>query len=145
MGRDPRLTVIVRYVMNDSLHWAEPAAVTIMAWFICLGAAVGAREGYHLSFDVLLCFLPRQVAPWLHTVSDLFVTGFGFGMFWCGWSLAARAANDLMPGLGISRAFEILPLITGGVLLVKRILRRLAGLHTARFGEDAPPRPRTDP
>ncbi|ABA79657.1 TRAP transporter small permease subunit [Rhodobacter sphaeroides] len=139
--------VFVRYVMNDSLHWAEPAAVMIMAWFIFLGAAVGVREGYHLSFDVLLYFLPKAVAPWLHTISDFFVAAFGFGMAWYGWSLAARAANDLMPGLGISRGFEFAPLISGGTLLVlfsiERVLRRAAGLHTARFGEDAPEEPET--
>ncbi|MGC9445701.1 TRAP transporter small permease [Cereibacter johrii] len=139
--------VFVRYVMNDSLHWAEPAAVMIMAWFIFLGAAVGVREGYHLSFDVLLYFLPKSVAPWLHTISDFFVAAFGFGMSWYGWSLAARAASDLMPGLGISRGFEFAPLISGGTLLVlfsiERVLRRAAGLHTARFGEDAPEEPET--
>ena len=49
--------VFMRYVMNDSLVWSEPASVILMGWFIFLGAAVGIREGYHLSFDVLLYFL----------------------------------------------------------------------------------------
>lgn len=134
--------VFVRYVLNDSLQWAEPASVMIMGWFIFLGAAVGVREGYHLSFDVLLMIVPARAVTWLHTVSDLVVAAFGFGMAYFGSQLAARAANDQMPGLGISRGFEFLPLMIGGVLLVlfsvERILRRASGLHTARFGEDVP-------
>nr|WP_245941306.1 TRAP transporter small permease [Cereibacter changlensis] len=134
--------VFVRYVMNSSLQWAEPASVMIMAWFIFLGAAVGVREGYHLSFDVLLYVLPKGVVKVLHTISDIVVAAFGFGMLWFGYDLAARAWGNLMPGLGISRGFDFLPLIFGGVLLVlfsiERILRRAAGLHTARFGEDDP-------
>lgn len=134
--------VFVRYVLNDSLQWAEPASVMIMAWFIFLGAAVGVREGYHLSFDVLLFVLPARATPWLHTVSDVVVAAFGFGMTYFGSQLSLRAASDQMPGLGISRGFEFVPLMIGGVLLVlfsiERIFRRAAGLHTARFGEDVP-------
>jgi TRAP-type C4-dicarboxylate transport system permease small subunit len=135
--------VFVRYFMNDSLQWAEPAAVMIMAWFIFLGAAVGLREGYHLSFDVLLIFLPDRVGPWLHTVSDIVVAAFGFGMTWYGAQLAAKAANDAVPGIGISRFYDFLPLMIGGVLIilfsVERVLRRAAGLPTSRFGDDAEP------
>ncbi len=131
--------VFVRYLMNDSLQWAEPAAVMIMAWFIFLGAAVGLREGYHLSFDVLLIFLPDRFAPWLHTVSDIVVAAFGFGMTWYGSELAAKAARDAVPGLGISRYYDFVPLMVGGVLIIlfsaERILRRLAGLPTHRLGE----------
>lgn len=134
--------VFVRYVLNDSLQWAEPASVMIMGWFIFLGAAVGVREGYHLSFDVLLFILPARATPWLHTISDVVVAAFGFGMAYFGSQLAAAAADDQMPGLGFSRGFEFVPLMAGGVLLVlfcvERILRRAAGLHTARFGEDVP-------
>ena len=51
--------VFWRYVLNDSIVWTEPASVMIMGWFIFLGAAVGIREGYHLSFDVVLYVLPH--------------------------------------------------------------------------------------
>jgi TRAP-type C4-dicarboxylate transport system permease small subunit len=134
--------VFVRYLLNNSLQWAEPSAVIIMGWFIFLGAAVGVREGYHLSFDVLLTVLPDRAAPWLHSISDVVVAAFGWGMVWYGWKLGARAAGDAIPGIGISRFTEFVPVMIGGVLLVlfsiERILRRMAGLHTARFGEDAP-------
>ncbi|TPE50936.1 TRAP transporter small permease [Amaricoccus solimangrovi] len=131
--------VFVRYFLNDSLQWAEPSSVMIMAWFIFLGAAVGLREGYHLSFDVLLVFLPDRVAPWLHTISDFVVAAFGFGMTWYGSQLAAKAARDMVPGIGISRFYDFLPLMVGGVLIIlfsaERVLRRVAGLPTARFGD----------
>jgi TRAP-type C4-dicarboxylate transport system permease small subunit len=65
--------VFMRYVMNDSLVWSEPASVILMGWFIFLGAAVGIREGYHLSFDVLLYFLPQKAKLVLFSVSDLVV------------------------------------------------------------------------
>lgn len=136
------MQVFWRYVLNNSLIWTEPASVMIMGWFIFLGAAVGIREGYHLSFDVVLYFVSDRVKAVLHTISDLAVAAFGFGMIWYGWELAAKTVNNMMPSLGISDAFNFAPLVAGGVLVVlfsaERILRRLAGLHTARFGEAEP-------
>ena len=132
--------VFWRYVLNDSIIWTEPASVMIMGWFIFLGAAVGIREGYHLSFDVLLYLVPHQGKMVLYSISDLAVAAFGAGMVWYGWSLAAKAANNIMPSLGISDAWSFIPIVIGGVLVVlfsfERIARRAAGLPTARFGED---------
>lgn len=131
--------VFMRYVMNDSIVWSEPAAVILMGWFIFLGAAVGIREGYHLSFDVLIYFLPQKVKLWFFSVSDIVVVAFGVGMVWYGSALALSAWDVKLPSLGISGAFDFLPIVAGGVLLalfsIERLARRLAGLPTARFGE----------
>lgn len=132
--------VFWRYVLNDSIIWTEPASVMIMGWFIFLGAAVGIREGYHLSFDVLLYFVPHRVKMVLFSISDLAVAGFGLGMIWFGWSLAAKTVGNKLPSLGVSGAFAFAPLVVGGLLVllfsVERIARRAASLPTARFGED---------
>ena len=131
--------VFFRYVLNDSIIWSEPAAVILMGWFIFLGAAVGIREGYHLSFDVLLYLLPERAKLTLYSISDLVVAAFGFGMVWFGWQLMAAAYGITLPSLGITGAVDFMPLVGGGILMVlfslERLARRAAGLPTARFGE----------
>jgi len=131
--------VFWRYVLNSSIMWSEPGAVILMGWFIFLGAAVGIREGYHLSFDVLLYVLPRRAKLVLFSISDSVVVAFGFGMVWYGWQLAAASAGRNLPSLGVSAAFDFAPLVIGGVLMVlfslERLARRAAGLPTARFGD----------
>jgi len=132
--------VFFRYVLNDSIVWSEPFSLQVMSWFIFLGAAVGIREGYHLSFDVLLYFLPKGAKLVLYTISDLVVLAFGFGMFWYGWALARGTWNATIPSLGWPGGVEFLPLVAGGLLLVlfslERLARRAAGMHTARFGDE---------
>ncbi|MGX1495514.1 TRAP-type C4-dicarboxylate transport system permease small subunit [Labrenzia sp. MBR-25] len=132
--------VFMRYVMNDSLVWSEPASVILMGWFIFLGAAVGIREGYHLSFDVLLYFLPQGAKLVLYSISDTVVAAFGAGMAWYGAELALSAWDVKLPSLGVSGAVDFLPLVGGGCLVflfsIERLMRRAAGLPTARFGED---------
>ncbi len=82
---------------------------------------------------------PHRAKLWLFSLSDLVVAGFGFGMVWFGSSLAFKTAANKVPSLGISGAFDFLPIVAGGVLVVlfsfERIARRAAGLPTARFGE----------
>ena len=133
--------VVFRYGLNSSLVWGEPLAVILMGWFIFLGAAVGIREGYHLSFDVLIHLLPQRVRLWLFSVSDVAVAGFGAGMIWYGSQLAGSAWNIKLPSLGVTGAVDFAPIVGGGVLIVlfslERLARRAAGLPTARFG-DAP-------
>ncbi|MEX1660880.1 TRAP transporter small permease [Thioclava sp. 15-R06ZXC-3] len=132
--------VFYRYVLGSSLFWAEPASVILMGWFIFLGAAVGIREGYHLSFDVLLFVLPEKARLTFFSISDLVVAAFGFGMLKYGWLLADKMASTTISGIGVSGAFRFVPVLAGGALLMifcaERILRRFAGLPTARFGDD---------
>ena len=131
--------VFGRYVLNDSPAWTEPAAVMLMSWFIFLGAAVGIREGYHLSFDVLLYVLPASAKAVLHTISDAVVAVFGAAMVWFGAELARGTWSATIPSLGLPGGFDFLPLVAGGTLAalfsLERIARRAAGLPTARFGE----------
>ena len=131
--------VFYRYVMNDSIIWSEPAAVILMGWFIFLGAAVGIREGYHLSFDILLYVVSHRVKMVLFSLSDIVVAAFGAGMVWFGGQLMASAYGVTLPSLGITGAVDFMPLVVGGVLMVlfslERLARRAAGMPTARFGE----------
>lgn len=131
--------VFGRFVLNDTPTWTESWSVLIMGWFIFLGAAVGIREGYHLSFDVLLYVLPDRVKKWLHTMSDLVITAFGFGMIVYGVQLAEKTWNSTIPNIGISGGMAFISLIAGGVLMVsfslERVARRACGMVTARFGE----------
>lgn len=131
--------VFGRFVLNDTPTWTETTSVLLMGWFIFLGAAVGIREGYHLSFDVLLYVLSDGTKKVLHTISDLVVIAFAGGMVVYGAQLAAQTWASTIPNIGISGGIAFLSLIAGGVLMIlfslERVARRLAGLPTARFGE----------
>lgn len=123
--------VFCRYILNDSPSWTEPGSVMLMSWFIFLGAAVGIRENYHLGFDVLLYVLPKAGKTWLRMISDLVALAFGIGMIWYGAKLVGLTWNTVLPSLAISGAWDYVPLVAGGVLVVlftlERILLRLSG------------------
>ena len=133
--------VFGRFVLNDTPTWTETSSVLLMGWFIFLGAAVGIREGYHLSFDVVLYFLPRRAQRVLHSISDVAVAVFAAGMVAYGWQLAAGTWGTTIPNLGWSGGIAFLALASGGAVMflfaLERLARRAAGLPTPRFGDDA--------
>lgn len=131
--------VFGRYVLNATPVWTEVTAVLLMGWFIFLGAAVGIREGYHLSFDILLYILPQRVKLILFTISDLLVATFALGMMLYGLQLAQGTWSNTISGIGLPSGVTFFGLLTGGGLIMifsfERVARRLVGLPTARFGE----------
>lgn len=131
--------VFGRFVLNDTPTWTESVSVIVMSWMIFLGAAVGVREGFHLSFDILLHVLPDRARSGLHTVSDLVVMAFGVGMAGYGGQLAATTWGTPLPNVGWPTGVTYLAVVVGGVLIVlfavERVLRRAFGLVTRRFGD----------
>jgi TRAP-type C4-dicarboxylate transport system permease small subunit len=123
--------VFGRYVLNQSPSWTEPASVMLMSWFIFLGAAVGVRDNIHLGFDVLLYVVPPGGKRVLRMLTDLVILAFGLGMFWYGSQLIGLTWNTVLPSLGISGAYDYLPVTSGGVLIsifaLERIFLRLSG------------------
>jgi len=135
--------VFGRYVLNQSPSWTEPASVMLMSWVIFLGAAVGVRDNTHLGFDVLIYVLPKGAKRILRMISDLIVLAFGFGMVWYGAQLVGLTWNTTLPALGISGAFDYLPVVGGGILMMimalERIALRLAGAPIDEEADNAPP------
>lgn len=127
-----------RYVLNSSPNWTEPVSVLLMGWFIFLGSAVGTREGFHLSFDLISHLVPRQARTVMDFTSDLVVLVFGIGMVFYGAQLARGTWSSTMPALHISGAHVFFPLIGGGVLTVlftlERLARRICGLPQIQPG-----------
>lgn len=127
--------VFGRFVLNQSPNWSEPGSVMLMSWFIFLGAAVGTREGFHLSFDLLVHLLPAGGRVVLGALSDLVVLIFGLGMVVYGLQLVLGTWGSTLPALGISGGWVYVPVVAGGGLVAlfsaERLARRAVGLPNA--------------
>lgn len=127
--------VLFRYALNSSLVWSEPVSVLLMGWFIFLGSAVGTREGFHMSFDLLTHVLPRPVRQGMESLSDVVVLFFGAAMAFGGVQLCIAAWGARMPAIGLPEGVGFVPVILGGVMVtlfsLERLARRMTGLETA--------------
>lgn len=124
-------TVFGRYVLNATPTWGEPASLQLMLWFILLGGSVGVRELDHMGFDIGLHYLKGRTRTLLVFVNEALVSLFGLAMVWYGTELAAKVWSDRIAMIGISKGWDYVPIIVGGVLValfsLEKLLLTLAG------------------
>ncbi len=127
--------VIFRYALNSSLVWSEPISVLLMGWFIFLGSAVGTREGFHMSFDLLTHMMSPPLRRMMENLSDLVVLLFGAAMAYYSLQLCVAAWGSKIPAVGLPDGAGFIPVILGGVMValfsLERLARRAAGLPNA--------------
>lgn len=54
--------VILRFVFNTGIHWAQEATLLLSAWMILLGASWAVREKAHIAVDALTSRLEEKTA-----------------------------------------------------------------------------------
>ena len=85
-------SVIWRYVLNDSLAWAEDAAKFLMFWLAFIGAPLGFRHGAHVSIELLPPGLPTLVRRLIRLIVHSVVLWLMATLAWYGWQLPGMAA-----------------------------------------------------
>jgi TRAP-type C4-dicarboxylate transport system permease small subunit len=131
-------TVFGRYVLNATPTWGEPASLFLMLWFILLGGAVGVRELDHMGFDIALFYTKGKWKAALVIVNEALVMFFAMAMVWYGTELAAKVWSDRLPMIGISKGWDYVPIVGGGVLIALFSLEKLLLFFT---GEELEPMP----
>jgi TRAP-type C4-dicarboxylate transport system permease small subunit len=118
-------TVFGRYVLNETPTWGETVSLLLMLWFILLGGAVGVREMDHMGFDIGLHYAKGRPKKILVFMNEALVTLFGIAMVYYGFLLASKVWSDTIPMIGVSKGWDYIPMIAGGVLIAFFSLEKL--------------------
>ena len=68
--------VIMRYVFNASLSWAEELTLWTFVWFIWLAVSYAFHTREHIRITVMRDLLPERVRLYLDILVDVLVLGF---------------------------------------------------------------------
>jgi TRAP-type C4-dicarboxylate transport system permease small subunit len=130
--------VLLRYLTNESIEWAEEVARHLMIWLTFVGAGPVLRYGGHIAVDNLQDGVPPGVAVGLRAVIALALLGFFVFMVWYGVLYMLRAQYQTTAATQISFAWIYASMPVGGELLVVHWLLVLRGYLAAReFASDA--------
>ena len=130
------IQVFGRYVLNDTPVWAESTALVLVLYVTLLGAAVGVRDAGHIGMESLLVLVPERIRSRMELLIHALVASFGAIMSWNGAILAESVAPYKIPTLGISEAFNQLPLVISGALIVLFSIEHIIALLS---GEEVVP------
>ncbi len=110
------VAVIFRYVLNDSLTWAEELSRYLFIAMVFLGAAYVVSDNGHLRMDVLYLSLPqrgRRVIDIVTVVCAAFFLVYAVKALWIGVGLVGRQRWSSLP---LPMRWAYLPMLIGAIL-----------------------------
>ena len=121
------VAVVCRYLLNDSLTWAEEFARYLFIAMVFLGGAYVIVEDGHLRMDVLYTSVPRVVRRAIDAITvacALFFLGSALAAIWAGLGIAGSQRWSSLP---LPMQLAYLPMLIGiglGLLyLVQLVIR----------------------
>ena len=118
---DVLLGVATRYLFGNQLAWTEELATFLLVWLTFLGAALAYQAQAHLGVDVLVKGLHPDFQVYCQLLTTVLVMALSLAVFcFGGFHLFAErwAAGQVMPTLGIRRAWLYLAPPLGGMFMV---------------------------
>jgi TRAP-type C4-dicarboxylate transport system permease small subunit len=116
-------------VMNNTPTWVEQVSLLLVAYITFLGAAIGVRDGSHLSIEFIRDAMPPRPRMVLALVSDAGLVAVGVTMAWQGIKLTLMNTQRAIPMIDMPEAWRYAPLAICGVLMAifssVNLLRRL--------------------
>ncbi len=132
------LNVVMRYVFNASIVWAEELARYMMVWVGLLGSGLVLRLGAHVAVDVFQDMVPRPLAQAMRaavlaTLAITFIT-----MAWLGVRYVIFAWGQETPVLNWNFGLIYLAIPVGALLMLFYLVRiAVAFVRSRSFRKDA--------
>ena len=127
--------VFWRYVLNNSIIWAEEAARYLLVWITMLGASVALRRGHHVAVTMVRQALPRPLARASNLLAQAVLLLLLGVVVWQGVYLAVANLDQLSPALRIPIGYVYLGIPLGGLLMGLQTIQAVA----EGLGASAPP------
>lgn len=125
-------SVIMRYVFNDSLSWAEEICRYLFVWSTFLSASLCLRRRSSIKIDMLVLSLPSHLQRIILVVGDVIMLVF-FGYMLNGGIKATVGmfeSGQTSPALMLPMYFVFASTVVGFALSIVRLLQRMYFLLT---------------
>lgn len=114
--------VTTRFVFGNPSTWSEVITRSSMIWSVFLGVAVAYRHGAMISVEFVQQILPPRLGLGLFLVANALSVLFFAILFWQGWAMSERVANQNLAALDISIAWAYAALPVGSVFIIIAVL-----------------------
>lgn len=97
--------VVLRYVFNSGITWAEEFSRFLFIWLIFLGAIGALKDNNHLGFTSLVQRMPPTLKKITYIVSNILVVGCLWIFFTGSLEMTMMTQHTLSPATGIPVAY----------------------------------------
>jgi TRAP-type C4-dicarboxylate transport system permease small subunit len=110
------LQVFFRYVLNDSLFWAEEVVRGAMLWGVMISVGLVAASRAHIRIEVLELMLPPQGRRFVVALTDALTVAFSLTLLWAGIDYVDRTWFQNSPLLGVPKSTVYMAIPVGAAL-----------------------------
>lgn len=131
--------VVARYILDTGgFDWAQEVPERLFPWFIMAGVGLAVQTGGHVAVETALLLLPRRAAQGLLLAGHALVILAYVMLAQSSLEVAAIAAIERSPVLGLSGAHGYWAVAAGCALLVSGTVTNM--LRVALLGPEGLPR-----
>ncbi len=133
------LQVIMRYVFNSPLSWAEETVGVIMIYFGLIGGSLGICHHLHISHEFFLKKFFRKQEKFIKYGEIFLYIGFGLIEIVYGIQLMKLTKFQVIPATGLPVPYTYLALPIAGVVMIifaGELLIRLRKGDNYEFGDN---------
>lgn len=123
--------VFGRYVLGQSPDWSEQASLALMIWYVCLAAAAGVHENFHIRIAALENKASQKYRRIMRILCHIIVMLCGLAMLVFGAQLVAETWSHTVPTLPISRGVVYLAVPISGALIALFSIEHLLNTRSA--------------
>jgi TRAP-type C4-dicarboxylate transport system permease small subunit len=122
--------VFWRYILNDSLVWAEELARYLFVWVTFLGGGIGVGKNIHVGVDSLVALLPNFVKKLVELCIEVMVAVFLVALIVVGIQFASFGMDTRALLIPIPTGYVYLAVPLGGFVMLANVLLQIAN-HSA--------------
>lgn len=125
-------SVIMRYIFNNSLSWAEEICKYLFVWSAFLSASLCLKRRSSIKIDMLLLALPPSMQRLLLIVGDIVMLVFFSYMLKAAWAVTSGLfrSGQTSPALELPMYCIYASTVVGFALCIVRLLQRMYFLLT---------------
>ena len=105
--------VVLRYVFNSSIDWADEIARLAFVWSIFLAIPLGIRHGAHVGIELFVAHLQPSLRTWLARLMSLLAAVLMAVLCYEAIMVAAETWDELLPTLAMTSSTFFIPVIIG--------------------------------
>jgi TRAP-type C4-dicarboxylate transport system permease small subunit len=111
--------VVIRYVFNDSLDWADEVSRIAFVWTIFLAIPLGIRDGTHVGIELLIELLvkrfPNKLQRFVARITSGLAAVMMLVMFWSSITVALATWSERLGAIDITSSVFFFPVIFGAL------------------------------
>ena len=120
-------SVVMRYIFNNSLSWAEEICKYCFVWSTFLSASLCLKRRSSIKIDMLLLALPQTFQRIVLIVGDLIMLGFFSYFLNAAWKVTVGMYNSgqTSPAMELPMYLVFASTVVGFALCIVRLAQRL--------------------